>query len=78
LAHWHCFIIPSRHNPYGLKHGRIRDGLTYVKSRNDTLRQHPCLVPYEQLPESEKDYDRHTAIATIQFILQQGFTITKK
>jgi hypothetical protein len=46
--------------------------------RNDALRQHPCLVPYEQLPESEKDYDRHTAIATIQFILQQGFTIPQK
>jgi hypothetical protein len=58
--------------------GRISDGWTYGKVRNDTLRQHPCLVPYEQLPESEKDYDRHTAIATIQFILQQGFTITKK
>jgi hypothetical protein len=58
--------------------GRISDGWTYGKMRNDTLRQHPCLVPYEKLPESEKDYDRHTAIATIQFILHQGFTITKK
>lgn len=58
--------------------GRISEGWTYGKMRDDTLRQHPCLVPYEQLPESEKDYDRHTAVATIQFILNKGFTISRK
>jgi hypothetical protein len=58
--------------------GRINEGWSYGPERNDALRRHPCLVPYEQLPESEKDYDRHTALSTIQFILQKGFTISQK
>ena len=44
--------------------GRIADGWTYGEVRNDTLKQHPCLIPYEDLPESEKAYDRNTSTAT--------------
>ena len=33
---------------------RIEQGWTYGAERNDTLKQHPCLVPYEDLPEEEK------------------------
>ena len=54
--------------------GRIEDGWT-KGPRNDELKQHPCLVPYEELPEEEKDYDRRTAIDTLRFIISQGYTI---
>ncbi|MBR0309673.1 MAG: Ryanodine receptor Ryr [Paludibacteraceae bacterium] len=57
--------------------GRIADGWTYGEKRDDTQKTHPCLVPYEELPESEKEYDRQTAIGTLKFILAQGFTISK-
>ena len=56
---------------------RIRQGWTYGKERNDTLKQHPCLIPYEELPEEEKQFDRITSIKTLQFIISQGFKITR-
>lgn len=58
--------------------GRIADGWSYGPERNDSLKQHPCLVPYNELPESEKAYDRNTAKATIAFILSQGYSILRK
>ena len=57
--------------------GRIADGWTYGETRDDAQKTHPCLVPYEELPESEKEYDRHTAMGTLKFILAQGFSINK-
>jgi ryanodine receptor 2 len=53
--------------------GRLQDGWTYGPVRDDALKQHPCLVPYEQLPECEKEYDRNTALATLRLIVKQGF-----
>ena len=35
--------------------GRINDGWTYGPQRDDTLKQHPCLIDYSELPESEKE-----------------------
>ena len=57
--------------------GRVADGWTYGVERDDVKKTHPCLVPYEQLPESEKEYDRRTAIGTLKFIISQGFDIVK-
>ena len=57
--------------------GRMAEGWTYGSVRNDEHKTHPCLVPYDQLPESEKAYDRQTAVGTLKFILNQGFTISK-
>ena len=56
---------------------RIKQGWTYGEQRNDELKTHPCLVPYEELPEEEKVYDRSTSIDTLKFILKEGFTISK-
>ena len=55
--------------------GRLNDGWTLGPERNDALKQHPCLVEYDELPESEKDYDRQTAVATIKLIMKLGWTI---
>jgi ryanodine receptor 2 len=55
--------------------GRIAEGWTLGKSRDDKLKQHPCLVPYEDLPESEKDYDRATSMETLKVIINLGYKI---
>lgn len=52
---------------------RISQGWSYGPVRNDELKQHPCLIPYEELPEEEKEYDRNTAIGTLKFIIHKGF-----
>ena len=57
---------------------RMSEGWTYGPVRNDALKQHPCLVPYEELPEIEKEYDRNTAIGTLKHIKGLGFNITKE
>lgn len=57
---------------------RIEQGWTYGPERNDALKHHPCLVPYSELPESEKVYDRNTSIETLKFILAKGWMIKKE
>lgn len=57
--------------------GRIKDGWTYGPERNDTIKQHPHLIEYEELPESEKDYDRTTAIETLKLLIKLGWTIKR-
>ena len=56
---------------------RISQGWTYGAERNDAEKKHPCLVPYEELSEEEKEYDRNTSIETIKLILKLGFKITR-
>lgn len=56
---------------------RIKQGWTYGKQRDDALKTHPCLVPYEELPESEKKYDRNTSVETLKLIVKLGFSISK-
>lgn len=56
---------------------RIEQGWSYGPERNDALKHHPCLVAYEDLPESEREYDRNTAIETLKLITKFGFTISK-
>lgn len=58
--------------------GRIKQGWTYGETRDDEKKQTPCLVPYDELPESEKEYDRNTALETVKLILSLGFTISKE
>lgn len=57
--------------------GRIRDGWTYGEERNDAAKTHPCLIPYEDLPESEKEYDRNTSLETLKLIVKLGYRIVK-
>ena len=56
---------------------RMKQGWTYGPERNDELKHHPCLIPYGELPEVEKDYDRDTAVETLKLILKLGFRIDK-
>ncbi|HEX3872013.1 MAG TPA: RyR domain-containing protein [Pirellulales bacterium] len=54
---------------------RIADGWTFGPARNDTLKQHPGLVPYGDLEESEKVYDRRVAEETLNAVLLLGYRI---
>jgi ryanodine receptor 2 len=56
---------------------RIQQRWTYGEQRNDVLKTHPCLVPYEDLPEEEKEYDRNTSIGTLKLIMKLGYKITR-
>lgn len=56
---------------------RIRDGWTFGPARDDAKKQHPCLVPYAGLPDSEKQYDRNSAIETLKAIIALGYRIER-
>lgn len=58
--------------------GRISEGWTYGETRDDAKKTTPCLVPYGELPEIEKEYDRNTALQTLKLIVALGYTIEKK
>lgn len=57
---------------------RLKEGWTYGPERDDVAKTHPCLVDYDDLPESEKTYDRATSQETLKFILLKGFEISRK
>lgn len=57
---------------------RINEGWVYGQVKDSTLKTTPCLVPYNELPESEKDYDRSTAVETIKLVIKLGYEIRKK
>uniref|UniRef100_UPI0015ECD7F1 Putative ryanodine receptor n=1 Tax=Bacteroides thetaiotaomicron (strain ATCC 29148 / DSM 2079 / JCM 5827 / CCUG 10774 / NCTC 10582 / VPI-5482 / E50) TaxID=226186 RepID=UPI0015ECD7F1 len=57
---------------------RIDEGWTYGEKRDDIHKKHPCLVPYDELPEEEKEADRNTAMNTIKMVKKLGFRIEKE
>lgn len=57
--------------------GRLADGWIYGVSRNDEKKTTPCLIPYSELPEEEKEYDRNTALQTLKLIIALGYKIEK-
>lgn len=57
---------------------RMDEGWTYGPVRNDELKQHPDLVPYSQLPDSEKEYDRIMAMNTLRLVHRLGFDIVNR
>ena len=56
---------------------RMEQGWTWGEKRDDELKTHPDLVPYDELTEEEKQYDRDTSMQTIKLILKLGFKISK-
>ena len=57
---------------------RSKEGWTYGPTRNSVAKTTPCLVPYHELPEEEKAYDRNTAMETLKLIVKLGYRIEKK
>ena len=68
-------LARNAHENWGRQ--RIGEGWRYGPRRDDARKEHPNLVPYEELSESDKDYDRRTAMETIKTILALGYRIEK-
>lgn len=58
--------------------GRISEGWTCGPVKDPVKKTTPLLVPYDQLPESEKDYDRNTALYALRFVIKKGYRIVKE
>jgi hypothetical protein len=56
---------------------RLAEGWRYGPHRDDHNKEHPSLVPYKHLSESEKEYDRSVAMGTLKAILALGYRIEK-
>ena len=56
---------------------RLEQGWRRGETRDDARKLHPCLIPYEELSEDEKTFDRNTALETIRLILALGFRISR-
>ena len=54
---------------------RMAEGWRYGPERSDARKEHPSLLPYEELPESEKEYDRNAAMQTLKAIIALGYRI---
>lgn len=57
---------------------RLSEGWTWGPVRDDAAKKHPDLVPYGDLPESEKHYDRDTAMETLKAIIALGYRIQRE
>lgn len=66
-------LAASVHDAWALQ--RLAEGWSYGPKRDDHLKQHPDLVPYEDLSESEKQYDRNTVEGTLRAIMALGYQI---
>ncbi len=57
---------------------RQAEGWSYGPERNDLLKQTPDMVPYSQLTEGEKEYDREMAMKTIKLLKKLGYDLIKR
>ena len=69
-------IAENAHDIWAL--ARMKEGWTYGPVRDDAKKQHPDLIPYSALPDSEKEYDRRMALDTIKLVKKLGFEMKKK
>lgn len=58
--------------------GRISEGWTYGEVKDAERKKTPRLIPYAELPEEEKEYDRNTALETLRLIIKMGYKIGKE
>jgi hypothetical protein len=68
-------LAEHAHDTWALR--RLADGWTYGPRRDDVRKQHPGLVPYAQLSEAEKEYDRATALLTLKAVIALGYRIVR-
>ncbi len=68
-------LAENAHETWAKK--RQDEGWVYGPKRNDELKQHPCLVAYDELPKSEQEYDQVLTSETIRVILSLGYRIVR-
>lgn len=69
-------LAKSNHDIWA--NNRLSQGWTYGECRDDEEKLHPCLVPYGNLPEEEKKYDRDMAMETLKAVYALGYKIVKE
>lgn len=69
-------IAENAHEVWAVE--RIAQGWSYGPCRDDEKRHTPCLVPYSQLPDSEKRFDREMAMNTIKLLKKLGYDLIKR
>jgi RyR domain len=57
---------------------RLDEGWTLGPRRDDDRREHPCLIPYAELPDIEKEIDRQMTLATLKVMIALGFDISRR
>ena len=67
-------LARNNHDNYCKK--RMEEGWT-LGPRDDAKKTNPTLIPYEDLPESEREYDRVTCTETLKCIIALGYRIVK-
>jgi ryanodine receptor 2 len=68
-------LAANNHDHWALQ--RIAEGWRFGPDRNDKAKIHPDLVPYEELPDSEKEYDRRSVVETLKAIITLGYRVEK-
>ena len=68
-------IAENAHDRWALE--RQSEGWTFGPERDDSKLETPDMVPYAQLPESEKQYDRIMAEDTLRLLIALGYKIEK-
>jgi len=66
-------LAENAHERWAMR--RMQEGWTYGPTRNESTKKHPDLLPYDDLLESEKEYDRDLAMETLKSILMMGYRI---
>ena len=68
-------IAENAHDRWAME--RQSEGWTYGLKRDDAKLETPDMVPYPQLPESEKQYDRIMAENTLKLLIALGYKIKR-
>lgn len=56
---------------------RMAEGWRYGEKKDEEKKITPFLIPYADLPDSEKEYDRKTAMETLRLVMKMGYAISK-
>lgn len=68
-------IAENVHNVWAA--GRLAEGWVYGEVKDFGKKTTPLLLPYSDLPESEKEYDRNTTLETLKLVIKLGYRIVK-
>ena len=69
-------IAENVHDVWAVR--RIKEGWKLGPVKDGEAKITPLLIPYGELPETEKEYDRNTALETVKLIIKLGYTVEKK
>ena len=68
-------LAKNAHDIWALQ--RWAEGWCYGPQRDDARKEHPDLVPYNELSESEKQWNLAISVETLKIILAIGYRIDR-